>query len=109
MRHVFSKADENLIRAISDPEVLADRTEKIVPYLEAAERDRAWQQEMAQLGRIDPKARIRRIAANVPAPVLGLMQQIDENFMRDKRRFYRWLDEHPEWDVRTKAEGRVTI
>lgn len=109
MRHLLDIADRNLIRAISDPEELQKRTPKIEPYLEAAQRDREMMKEIAALGQFDPKARMRRVASHIPAAVLGMMQQIDENFMKDKRKFYRWLDEHPEWDTRIKQEGSVTL
>jgi len=76
---------------------------------EAANQERQLAREIGVLGKIQntmgwTKDRtMQRVATNIPAPILGMIQQVDPEFMEDDKRFFRWLDQHPEWDARGKV------
>jgi hypothetical protein len=110
VKHFFSVADENLIAAISDPVELGKRTDKLQPFLDHAAEEKAREMEIGLLGKYQESRgwtnsrKMQRVAVGIPAPVLGMMQQIDPEFMKSKEKFFRWLEQHPEWDAR----GRVS-
>lgn len=37
--------------------------------------------------------------ACIPQSVWAAMKQVDQNLFKDKKRFYRWLNRHPEYRV----------
>jgi hypothetical protein len=36
-------------------------------------------------------------AASIPVSVLSVIEQIDPGFLKDKKKFYRWLGRHPQY------------
>jgi dsDNA-specific endonuclease/ATPase MutS2 len=109
MKHVISGADADFVRSFTNTEELAEMIPaKVTPYLTAAQDEREWQkQEIETLGKFSERGSIKRIATNIPMPILAAIQQIDPDFGRGRgvgrEKFLRWLKEHPEWD----ATGKV--
>lgn len=47
----------------------------------------------------------RRVASLVNVPMFNVVNLLDPEWMKDKRRFYRWLAKHPEYKTYEKKGG----
>jgi len=109
MKHLISAADSGFIASFTNSEELQEMVpEKITPYLEEAQSEREWQKsEIETLAKWNKRTTMKRVATNIPMPILGAIQQIDPDFGRGRglgrEKFMRWLKEYPEWD----ATGKV--
>ena len=108
MKHIVSIP--NLVHEISDAKVLSEMVpQHMGPIMEEIDREKKMDKEIGYLGKFRKttgwwgKGTMQRVA-KVPGPLLGMLVQIDPDFMRDKRKFYKWLSEHKDYDMRQKVE-----
>jgi hypothetical protein len=110
MKHVaYSKADDKLINGVFDHEELLKRVpQHMNPIMQYIEEERTKDKEINTLGKLHntvgwTRTRNMQRVACVPQPVWAVAIQIDEDLATNKAKFYRWLDNHPEYDMRGKV------
>lgn len=93
-------AGDNIINTFTDPQLLVKAYPGFKAEFDAMlERKKAYEDAKSTGGDRDlvgmvPKGAVM-IRAQVPWPVLAAIKNIDPFFLRDKKRFNRWLDRHP--------------
>lgn len=98
----FIRPAESELDKVSDPKTLVER----MPYLE----DRF--DALKELRAIDDGTKIhrgsefRRVASLV-GPIETLMRVTFPEFLADKRKFYQWLDAHPEYATYDRRKHRA--
>lgn len=81
------------------------------PLMEYIEEEKAREKEIGVLGKMSKQTgwtrsgQMQRVACGIPGPLAGVIKQLDPEVFTDRRKFYAWLAEHPEYDARQKVEG----
>jgi len=109
VRHVYSKADEKLVNSIFDTEELLKRVpQHMDPIMQHIAEERTLDKEIRTLGALRHSTgwtsdRSMQRVACIPQPVWGMALQIDPDLGINKEKFYAWLSQHPEYDMRGKV------
>lgn len=109
MKHIYSKADSKLIDSIFDTEELLKRVpQHMEPIMQHIEEERTLDREIRTLGKIRNTTgwttdRHMQRVATIPQPVWAVAVQIDPDLAHNKEKFYAWLKQHPEYDMRGKV------
>lgn len=97
----FIKPSESLMDKVVDPAGLVARNPEMADRFDAIKELRALDDGSLHRGN-----EFRRVA-NLVGPVEDLLRAIEPEFLRDKRKFYAWLDAHPEY-VTYQRPSRAT-
>lgn len=87
----FIRPTENLMDKVVDPASLVARNPEVADRFDAIKELRALDDGSLHRGN-----EFRRVA-NLLGPVEDLLRAIEPEFLSDKRKFYAWLDKHPEY------------
>ena len=109
MKH-YADADAKFIDQFTDYAELEQRMPNrlLTDHVEAVADMKQLAKEISVLGKLEntmgwSRDRTRQRVASIPSPIVGAMRRIDEEFFSNKEKFYRWLDQHPEYDMRGKV------
>jgi hypothetical protein len=90
MSEFFVRPSESVVDKVCDPSGLVARNPDLADRFDAIKEMRSLDDGSLHRGND-----FRRVAS-LMGPVEDLLRAIDPEFLRNKRRFYAWLDAHPE-------------
>ena len=96
----FIRPSEGLMDKVVDPEGLIARNPEFADRFDAIKELRALDDGSGYRG-----GEFRRVASLL-GPIEDLLRAIEPDFLRDKKKFYRWLDAHPEYCTYDRRRGR---
>ena len=100
----FIRPSETLIDKVSNPSGLVARNPELADRFDAIKEMRSLDDGTLHRGN-----EFRRVASLIGS-LEDLQRAIEPEFLRDKRRFYAWLDAHPEYctyDRRRRDPGML--
>lgn len=86
----FIRPSESLMDKVVDPAGLVARNPEVADRFDAIKELRGLDD-----GTLHRGSEFRRVAS-LMGPVEDLLRAIEPEFLRDKKKFYSWLDAHPE-------------
>lgn len=87
----FVRPSETLMDRVADPSGLVARNPGVADRFDAIKELRSLDDGSLHRGN-----EFRRVA-NLIGPIEDLLRAIEPEFLRDKKKFYGWLDAHPEY------------
>jgi len=91
MDSFFVRPSEGLMDKVCDPSGLVARNPDVADRFDAIQELRSMDD-----GSLHRGSEFRRVA-NLMGPVEDLLRAIEPEFLSDKKKFYGWLDKHPEY------------
>jgi len=85
------KPSESLMDKVVDPAGLVARNPEVADRFDAIKELKSLDDGSYHRGN-----EFSRVA-NLLGPIEDLLRAIEPDFLRDKKKFYRWLDAHPEY------------
>lgn len=106
MSYIVEKMEDQLMDAISDADGWVTRNPVYAGFFDSNKEMRAHHIEPAAFGRI--KSPEWKHVASFPSTLGDAMNLIENGgFIKDKRKFYAWLDRNPEYCVYDRKRGRM--
>src|SRR3990172_10745479 len=104
--HRFVSPEENLIDKVVDQDELLRRIPRLSDFYEGVAQMRSLQEEISTLGSFTKKTGFTpgkdfQPIATIPYSVAAAMVMVDPGFFKDRKKVYRFLAQHPEYDTRT--------
>jgi len=109
MKHFIPAEDAFIEEFTNFDDINANMPNRLLTdHVEAVRDMRQMAKEISVLGKMNnsqgwTRGRNFQRVASIPSPILGAIKRIDPDFMTDKKKFFRWLDNHPEYDLRGKV------
>ena len=96
----FVRPTQSLMDKVVDPAGLVARNPEVADRFDAIKELKTLDD-----GSLYQGAEFRRVA-NLVGPIEDLLRAIEPEFLRDKAKFYAWLDAHPEYCTYQRRRGR---
>jgi hypothetical protein len=96
----FIRPSESLMDKVSSPEELVRRNPEVADRFDAIKDLRSMDD-----GSVHRGSEFARVA-NLQGPLEDLLRAIEPEFLSDKKKFYAWLDAHPEYCTYDRRKAR---
>lgn len=100
MDSFFVRPSESLMDKVVDPQGLVARNPEVADRFDAIKELRGMDD-----GSVHKGSDFRRVASLL-GPVEDLLRAIEPEFLSDKKKFYAWLDAHPEYCTYDRRKTR---
>jgi len=103
----LNMADENLINSVVEKDELVKHLPRMADFYSGIQEMKTLQAEISTLGQFTKKTgfvpgRNMQRVASIPHSIACAILEVDPDFWQDRKKVYRFLQQHPEYDTRTK-------